>query len=616
MIRPSLRHACIAVALAVLVPRPAAGSPPIESLVPADADLVMVVRDAAAFRTELAAGPLGSLWNDPELKRFLEPLRHNLGVDDWDERLRKETGYDLGGLLELFSGGFAFYVPSIAELVKATQADEEGSDRVVPFVLLASAGDRAGELEALLLDQEEKEKRESDVGDSTRVDVEREHRGVMMHIERRIDLDEPRDLESWARIGDVLAMTGSAEHLELVIEQVLDGLQGPSLLAAPEHAVAARSLAGSDAYTLVSLASLAPMVRSMIAEKIADADQPPPLDLQAVLTAIGFDDLELVFWGVDLDGRAVTLDIGLTAARETGLLKMIAFGPGKAPRPGIVPASARSMGSTRFDFAAWWQAVEEALNAINPAILAMGGQQLAGVEQKAGVELDLRGDLLDNLAGDFIAFEVPVDDVGGPDASESAETPEPQDQVIALSIRDRSGLERLVNGLKTAMSGGGELFTSREFLGTTVWTFAGPDPSATLPAYAFTDEYLLVSFSNAGHQSLEALLIAASRPGGSAWQRPDVQAALAQLPADAQSVGFQSAESAMRIWTAMLTGFCTAAAGSEDEEGDEEVPCDPANAPDPATLARHLGPIASAWTKQGSSVVLQMIMLPALDSAP
>ncbi len=605
MTRPPIRPAVVAAVLVLLAGLAVAGLPEVATLVPADAGFVIVLRDAAGFKAQLDAGPLGGLWRDAALQRFLAPLRQQLEVESWDERLRHETGHDLAGLLELAAGGIAFYLPSFEEFVEVVDAGDESSAN--PFVVIAGAGAKAAELERVLLDQEAKEKRERDSadGDPRSLDVEREFREITMHVERHVDLEEPQDLESWARIGDVLAFAGTAERLEIVIGQVLDGLEGGAMMfGRPERATAAAALATSDAFVFVDLEQLVPAIRRALAEAAEDAE-PAPVDPQAVLSALGFDALETAYCGLDLGGGAVTFDLGVTAAREAGLLKAFALGPGKAPQPAIVPLAATGISSSRFDFAAAWESVEAIVNAINPMVLAMAGQQLAAFEQQAEVTLDLRGDLLDNLGGEIVGIEVPDD--GGDSAANDGAPAMRQDQVIALSIRDRTSLERLLTGLETALAAGSELFEERDFLGTTVYTMTN---AAALPlAYAITDGYLLISISNVGHQSLEAVLIAASRPGESAWQRADVRRALAALPAGAQSIQFQDAEAVLRV----LIGMCSTLSEIDDDGGGA---CDPAAAPDPAQLASHLGPLVSGWYKQGGDISLRMRVLPSGASAP
>lgn len=613
MNRPSIRTVAIVSLLSVaaaLLARPAAAAPPVETLVPADAELVWVIRDAAQLRSQLDAGLLGTLWHDPEVQAFLAPMRDELEVGSWDQKLREETGYDLAGLLELATGGVAFYLPSIEEMVHSVASEDEAAP--FPFVMLVSAGARAEELEKLLLDQEEKERREADADeDPSRVDVEREYREVTLHVERHVDLDEPRDQESWARIGEVLAFAGSADSLEGVVDRVLDGASDGGPFAAPTRAAAGAALASADAFMLADLTPLAPMIRQVVAATAGDDPEAPPVDYQAMLSAFGLDSLETAYAGLDLAGGAVTWDLGLTAARNDGLLKLMALGPGKAPQPSIVPLSASSFGATQFDVAAAWQALTEIMNAIEPSLLAMGAQQLAAFQQQAGVELDLKGDLLENLSGEIVGIEVPGEDdreAGGADTDTAAAAPVRQDQVIALSIRDRTGLERLLTGLKSAAGAGSELFEERDFLGTTIYTLATVPPGGASVGYAVTDHYLLISISTAGHQTLEAVLIAASRPGESAWQRDDVRAALAALPAGSQSIQFTEPEAALRMIISVLEALAAV-------EGEDGSLCDPAAAPDPARLARHLGPLVAGWHKDGGHLALRMQLQPAAGGA-
>jgi hypothetical protein len=237
----------------------------------------------------------------------------------------------------------------------------------------------------------------------------------------------------------------------------------------------------------------------------------------------------------------------------------------------------------------------------------MAAGQLNTMAETAGVELDLRRDILDNLGAELMAVQVsPSAPTPGDMASFLA-----QDQVIVLTIRQRQGVELAIEALKGMAGQGSELFDSRDYLDTTIFSLKvpqvegteGPDPDSMF-SYALTEDSLLLAFG--GTASLEAVLVGMRSPRELVWRKPAVRTAMAQLPPGAVALQYQDLAALGSDLFATLGFLCSMQAG--------DAFCDPTAIPDEEAIAAHLGAMVSGVYKTSRSLVMRFRILPPQGS--
>jgi hypothetical protein len=229
--------------------------------------------------------------------------------------------------------------------------------------------------------------------------------------------------------------------------------------------------------------------------------------------------------------------------------------------------------------------------------MAMAGAQLAAQIQRAGVELDLRRDVLENLGGELVMVQS-APTLIDPDADPQSLVQ--QQQVMGLSIKQRQSFELAIEALKTMAGQGSELFESREYIGNTIYTLKLQQATGTI-AYTITDGYLFVSFGSP--EALESVLVQMGARGTTVWDQAPVRRALAALPEGAAGLSYQDMG---ELGHTMLEAMATVA-GMELEDPAEVI--DPEAIPDPDTIGKYLGPAVTAVYKDGSSLLLRTRML-------
>ena len=586
---------CIVVCLLSL-PLLAAPAPQVDRLVPAEAELAVVARDLPGLKARWLSSPFAALWNDEAMRAFFAPFHRQLAEEAWNEQLTEETGYTFDELVALFPGGIAAYVPDVTELIEFFSSEKAGDAADLPIVVIADAGDRIEDLEALVLQLEEREAEKADA-ESSYVDTVRQYRDVAVHIEQRVDLEDPKDETSWAVVDQVMVFAGTPELVHGVVDDVLDGLETEPLALSADAGVA-EHVADRDLYAYVDLRPMVPIIERQIAEALAE-NNPMGLDVGVVMRALRLDAARAGFLSFGLDGSTARVRAGTTTTSDVGVFKVLALENKPLRKVEGLPARAVSFSVSHFDFRKAWQALEDIFNAVNPMYLAMVGGQLKGWQEAKGVQLDLEGGLLDNIQSEVVAVQLEpegdVETLGGMTG---------QDQLTILSIADRPALERLIDAVRSGVSEGSEMFEKREFLGTTIWTIKQASPNAATPrmAYAVTDGHLYISVGDG--RALEAVLMARSRENApSAWDQPAVKRAIQAVSGPVASFAYQQTDVWMETVFSMMAMACTT-----DDEGQYTI-CHPDKAPTAEVFRQYLGPLVTTMTKSQQGMVADIWIL-------
>jgi len=587
------------------VPAAHSDSPPLESLIPDDASMVLVVDDVSAMRAAWPETPFGMLWNDPQVKKFLAPLHDRISIDRWQRDVERETGHSIEQLLGMLSG-VAVFVPDLSDvLAKEENGDASGGlDVDQPmFTLIAQLGDNRDTVAKLLTDQAAKGPK-SEAGGG--VGIERESfREIDLHLIRHQteDPEKPADRGGWAIVGSLLVAGTPTPQLKAVVGDVLDGGRDRDVTSQATYQLSAMASPGAGAVLTLNLEPFRPSILKALRAGLEGQSAAAMVDPDTLYGALGIEAINGLFMALDLEKAATEIDFGLSVADDEGIVELLAYGPGEAPRPAFIPTDAVGFGSAQFDVGRAWGAVEEIAVAINPALPAMFAMQIAGMAGQSGVEIDLRRDVLENLTGEIVTVEV-LPSESAPSDGHPLQLP----QAVVLGLEDGLAFENVVNWLIKAASGDGELFATRDHLGVTVNSLKTAqktdDAEGTEPfSWAVMGDHVVLGF--AGAEALEAVLTSKARPQQSPWRTPRVKAALAQLPEGSSAVQYQD----LAVTGSLLFGHLATAC--EMAANDQGAWCDVASLPSPDVVGRYLGPAVSGVYRTNDNLVVRVRILGA-----
>lgn len=555
------------IAAAVAAPAIAAdGSSNLLRVVPADAPIVMHVRDLPALVKNWEHTPFAHTWAEPEVQAFLAPAIAKFASEGGAGALadfQEATGMSPLEFAQSFPG----------ELMMVITELPFGSDGDPHFVMAADLGGNRAKVEALIQQAEAK----NTVGENETA-VEEEFQGEIIHLRvtKNPKSGVTSETEAWAIVDDVFWFGSPKVAVqEAIAHWKGDGAETP-ITTAQDFAAIRRNHAGAQALFYVNLESIMQLaIADMESDQeeaeaaAAESGEEPPGSPFAMLGmspaefvhAFGFDALRGIHFSLSLAEDATSIGGGLTWTEKRGLLKLLAIGEAPAPQPAFISADWPSVSADRFSFAQMIQGLKEAAGEANPMFEFMISQQLTQLNQ--GLGIDLERDLFGSIGDEIVrAYGATAADA---DADASTE------QLWALSLVNA---ETFSNALTTIWQLAPQVaaqFQERDYLGTDIQSIMLPIPSGDgmnlVPlAYAITPGYLLLDVG--GTAMLETALQNMDKPGESFWSQPKVVAAMKAIPAGSSSFTFQDLNAIVAPALTAFAGLASTAqqAGEEDED--------------------------------------------------
>jgi len=606
MTRTFLHRASLAACILCVAVSSHAAVNDLTDAVPAGAPVVAYVADVPGAMDEWAASPLAELWNDPQVRKFFAPLRDEVDIDRWNEMVREQTGFSIDDIKEMFTGDLVIFIDDLDVGLEEGEEDFDFS-----MTALATVGENAEKVEKLILEQEAKAAAEEDAedeGEGETTNEIREFRGVDLHIVREFSTDEIVDEIGWAIVDGVLAVASPVDSLERVVAGILDGGVDDPLRSGTNFATTKKHIRSADGWIFMDVEPWLPLLRTAMTQGLAaaqDAGNPFPIDQTNLTDSLGVEAMQAFFASFEFDGRITDMNFGATYTENRGLIKLIAYGPGKAPRLTYIPLDSDSFTTATFDFQNSWSAFVEIMNGINPSLMGMAAMQLQSMTQSAGAQLDLRRDLLENLSGEMASIQ----NLEGIIGDTFAELQLEQDQVIVFGIHQHEALENTIETIKGMVGRGSEFFTERDFEGHTIFTLDMPQAEGEEPgndvAYVITDSHLFISMGTPA--TLEKVLLKLGDTKTSVWKLPEVRRAVGMLPEGFSAVQYQDLRS-----IGDLAFHAIALADSlHADDGEDLRICDPSSIPDAGIVGRYFTAGVSGVWKDDRSLLVRALVLPA-----
>jgi hypothetical protein len=297
---------------------------------------------------------------------------------------------------------------------------------------------------------------------------------------------------------------------------------------------------------------------------------------------------------VDMGEGATNLSGGLTYSELRGLLKLIAYRDGPVTQPSFVSEKWITVSTACFSLQDAYAGLKGFLEALNPMISGIAQAQIKNLNQQLGI--DLERDLIGSTGHNIIAANAMR-----PGAN--VDTPAPLtefDQLYAVELVNAPSFTKAIEALKSMMGPQAEkMFEKREYLGQTIYTVMMPkQPGQKGISYAITPKYLFVAAGSAA--VLETALQGLDGKHPTLWQKPEVKAALAEVPASASGFQYQNTRAMVGsmietfVQLAPMLAAKTKAASDEDGAAEDAKPAagnsgpfDVSAKPDAATLAKY-----------------------------
>lgn len=562
------------------------------AVVNADAPFVIHVRDMPELIENWSYTPLARMWREPDVQRFFAPALARFSGDaatGFIAELKAETGLSPREALDLFPGEVMFALLAIPD-----RAD--GPDVVPRFALGAEVGENRATIEALF--EQARAQDENTI-------VTEEFQGETIYIVLEADTEgEEQEPLAWAFVDDVLWIANPKDALQELIANSKRGGASSPVTAAPGFAAVYRE--NPNAHVAVYL-NLEAVIREVSAQMnvptTPDGSPRGPLTRFGIsnadaVRALGLDALRGLYLATTIEPAASTWTVGFKWSEQRGLLKLLAYGDPPAPLPAFTSGTWYNATASRFSIPDAFAALQEVIADLNPAFGATMDQQIAGINDSLGI--DIERDFFGSFGGEILqAADIREAPPGSPG-------PFIAHQLLAFSLSNPEALRHAVDALRGMLPPSmAQMITPREYLGETINTIVPPGGNGENSfSYAIARNQLMIGIGSPA--LLETAIQSFGGTGGSLWDKPEVAAALAEFPSGSSAVSYSDIRRAVAMGFNALAMIARASAVPL-EEGTAQPPgwldwIDPDAVPPAAVVEKYWSTAAGAVYRESDGL--------------
>ena len=334
----------------------------------------------------------------------------------------------------------------------------------------------------------------------------------------------------------ILGFGGVRSTIEDLVER-LDKKEGKSIADNEDYRDVFDEIGRGDVRLFVNMRSFVALMLDAMKEsdELTIPENPLGVTMDGIVAALGLEGLECMAMQMDFDKRGMEMGLALFMSERKGLLSLLqASDENVSPVP-FIPDDSSYASISRFDFGSMWDSIMAILMEVSPALHVMADGQIKAFEKQAGVSL--RKDILGSLGDEIVSFSK-IDPEAVLEEENLEELEMSLDAFIgefyAISLKNADRFDQSLRTLIGALAPGAELFEERKHKGVVVRTLNAQ--AGVSFSYAVTPKWL---FLNVG--DLSRMLKAISRsqkPRKSLWQRPDVAAAMEELPSEYNQLSY------------------------------------------------------------------------------
>jgi hypothetical protein len=539
--------------------------------VPGDALFVLHFSDLARSRQRWERTPFARTWAEPQVERFLAPLRAKMDLEKLSARFSADAGFELEEFVAMFTGEAAMVISGI---------DFSADEPAPSLTIMAEIGNNRARLEKLFRERPDS------------LDLEEEEfQGELLltSVQRDADSGERTEDVTLAFVDDLLLFGQPKAAVQQAIVAIK---RSPSTTIADQAGFGAlrhRQPEG-DFIWFLNLEALVPVALDFLRAQAS----PNPLGVtpDSVARALGLDNLTGLGAIATMGEDATVLDLSLHFRSDRGLVRLAAYTDGAVPQPAFVSPDWNNVSVERFSFPLMFGALLEMVGAVSPAIDGLVKVQLSQFTENFG--FDLQRDLVGSFGDEVVTAskaDVDADDLR-------------EEQLMAFSLRNPDALQRSLATLTAQFPPIAAMISEREYLGEIIRTFSPPAVEGVPPpntiSYAVTRNHFFLSIGGAGMVETAIQGLQGGRP--SLWDNPTVRRALAELPPGAVGIGYVDLRQLVGIGLKALLMIAEQVGG--DDEGERWF--DPSAKPSEEAIARHWGTAAGATYRERNALIRHM----------
>ena len=467
----------------------ATATAPLETLLPADTYVALVIEDVPGFLAAWPETPWGKLWADTNTRNAMNPFLEEMNESEDKVAVCLE-------LLNTISGQAALVAPDLSQMLS-----------------------------------------DGNIGGSWALVAEFSDEGISLIKELTEDTNNDLGEDLYLESGDGATVIGKPKEYVVELKKMIWQKSGSKLSDTATIKKMRERNPKTDAYIYFNLEFLSRAFDHLAGKKMPAEPDANMMGItsEGVLNALALDALDGAYVTTQQLPRETVMDMGILIREIRGITKLMASPPGPCAKPAFIPEDVLMVSVTRMSFPDIWAGLLDMTETMSPGVGEMLETQLQQISMSMGV--DVEKDILENFGNDFFSAYL---------SRPNRTSGEEMDQVMGITVNDSEALQNAMDTIMGSFGGSANPgMMTEEYSGTTIHYQPGDEEEGF--AYALTDEYLVVGIGSI--HGVKTLLKGMDQTRGkSIWDRKDLKPLFAELPRDAYSVGYTDMSALARIW--------------------------------------------------------------------
>ncbi|MGY8687887.1 MAG: hypothetical protein ACKVHP_09150, partial [Verrucomicrobiales bacterium] len=561
-------------------------------------------KDASKFPDRLEGSPLGKIWKDAKIQKFIAPALEAFNEELLQNDAAEPTMKAMKDALRAFQGETVLSLNSLpfdavmvgmqggGNEMAILESVEKGLS-VTALGKVAADGKAFSEKWGALMEMGKEELNKQEGGPKAEVFRETVDGNEITTLRLTLPKAEKQfDSLTIARVGDVGIVGMPRKAVEQSIATMKNGVKGAKITSG-SFGTFHKRYAENDMHMHLNIV---PWVKNgMAIAKQVGADQMMGqqaagmgVSVQSIHDALGLGDLLSMDWAIEFDSESPVIGGGIQFTKRSGLMNLLAYVPGPLPKTSFIPRDVPSASVSMFSLANVWKGVMDILQTAAPGMAPMVKQQLGMVEGQLGISIEK--DLLGNLKPELIMVQ----------STTAADGEAHQDdRLFMLGLKNEQGFEVAFDKVLAFAAGmTGMAFEPSEFLGQKMHTLETPGGAAMKISYLFGKGYMMLSVGKG--EALRKVLSNMERPGKALWEEARVKNALAKFDAGYSEISYVDLASTLSNLGGALSGMIP----------DGEAPVDWDHFPTLAEWKNLIGFVVSASYMEKNGFFGKAMLLP------
>ncbi len=498
------------------------GSIQLEKAIPDDFLIVGKLNNIEKISQINNDNSLFEFFKSEEISKFFHPLIEKSANGNLLEDLENELDLKSEQLIKLFPGQIVFAFNS-------SNAETLNDSNFHSIILVEYKGDKKTFIELI----ESSAKYDSKKEGFKHSIIHDEYLGVPVYIEEVKYDDELKTAGGYALIDGIAIVVDDKNLLYNIVARFKNNLSETSIMDLKSFKEMKIQNPDSDVYIYLNIEPLVQIINSELNQNNNKSPNPLGITPDSMIKALSLDSIKSLYVSLDFKNIEPEINFRLNYQEKRGLSSLFTYKTGDVPKPAFIPEDVAVVSVSLFSVTEFWNNLEKIIYNMSPI---WGGMFTGQIEQLKHINgIDIREGLINNFLDKVVSYQM-----FSKNHNDENELDQPN-QIMALSIKDKQGLEFVFETLKNIISErtGKEFFENHKYLEHTIYTLRNhQQQSSNINSFSYTvtDDYLISCFGET--KFLEHCISRINKTDHSIWENLDINDALNKFPKESSGFAY------------------------------------------------------------------------------